>query len=245
MSMFDKDGSLSRKFLLERGSCCNNGCKNCPYNNFYIRHPLEWSYFWNIDFSTDQRYDIVRKCCRSKALNLRGSRIRLVQSPVEIVDFALYFKDKNIKSYYEVGVSTGGTFLFMDSALRHFNNNYELSFGIDCHSKLRFFQEYKQEHKNIYFEKTKSRKILPDRKYDLVFIDAHHSYDSVKKDFDYYKKYANYVAFHDILLDKADEFEGKPKRSTVFKFWEEIKKDYDYNEICDQKVGPGIGIIKV
>ena len=23
---------LSREFLLKRGFCCNNGCKNCPYN---------------------------------------------------------------------------------------------------------------------------------------------------------------------------------------------------------------------
>jgi len=23
---------LSREFLLSRGSCCNNGCMNCPYN---------------------------------------------------------------------------------------------------------------------------------------------------------------------------------------------------------------------
>lgn len=22
---------LSREFLLERGYCCNHGCKNCPY----------------------------------------------------------------------------------------------------------------------------------------------------------------------------------------------------------------------
>ena len=29
--MFDKDGALSREFLLERGHCCHNGCKNCPY----------------------------------------------------------------------------------------------------------------------------------------------------------------------------------------------------------------------
>jgi hypothetical protein len=29
--MFDADGALSRDFLLERGFCCNLGCKNCPY----------------------------------------------------------------------------------------------------------------------------------------------------------------------------------------------------------------------
>jgi hypothetical protein len=26
-----KHKPLSREFLLKRGYCCNNGCKNCPY----------------------------------------------------------------------------------------------------------------------------------------------------------------------------------------------------------------------
>lgn len=29
--MFDETGALSRDFLLKRGQCCHNGCKNCPY----------------------------------------------------------------------------------------------------------------------------------------------------------------------------------------------------------------------
>ncbi len=30
-SIFDTDGSLSREFLLSRGICCGNRCRNCPY----------------------------------------------------------------------------------------------------------------------------------------------------------------------------------------------------------------------
>ena len=29
--IFDADGALSRAFLLTRGYCCQNGCRNCPY----------------------------------------------------------------------------------------------------------------------------------------------------------------------------------------------------------------------
>ncbi|HVT10873.1 MAG TPA: cysteine-rich CWC family protein [Fimbriimonadaceae bacterium] len=29
--IFDADGALSREFLLARGSCCGNKCRNCPY----------------------------------------------------------------------------------------------------------------------------------------------------------------------------------------------------------------------
>ena len=28
---FDGDGALTREFLLRRRVCCENGCRNCPY----------------------------------------------------------------------------------------------------------------------------------------------------------------------------------------------------------------------
>jgi diphthamide synthase (EF-2-diphthine--ammonia ligase) len=30
-SIFDADGALTREYLLSRGYCCENGCRNCPY----------------------------------------------------------------------------------------------------------------------------------------------------------------------------------------------------------------------
>jgi hypothetical protein len=29
--IFDEDGALTAEFLLARGYCCGNGCRNCPY----------------------------------------------------------------------------------------------------------------------------------------------------------------------------------------------------------------------
>jgi uncharacterized protein (TIGR00290 family) len=31
VSIFDADGALTREYLLGRGYCCENGCRNCPY----------------------------------------------------------------------------------------------------------------------------------------------------------------------------------------------------------------------
>jgi Family of unknown function (DUF5522) len=28
---FDETGALTRDFLLRRGHCCQEGCRNCPY----------------------------------------------------------------------------------------------------------------------------------------------------------------------------------------------------------------------
>ena len=39
---------LSKELLLERGHCCDNGCKNCPYkeqsqvNTEYLPHLYDW-----------------------------------------------------------------------------------------------------------------------------------------------------------------------------------------------------------
>lgn len=35
--VFDEDGALSREFLLHRGYCCGNGCRNCPYDSVEAR----------------------------------------------------------------------------------------------------------------------------------------------------------------------------------------------------------------
>jgi Family of unknown function (DUF5522) len=29
--IFDADGALTARFLAQRGYCCANGCRNCPY----------------------------------------------------------------------------------------------------------------------------------------------------------------------------------------------------------------------
>lgn len=39
-TVFDADGALSREFLLQRGYCCGNGCRNCPYG-FHDRESPE------------------------------------------------------------------------------------------------------------------------------------------------------------------------------------------------------------
>jgi hypothetical protein len=31
LPLFDAEGALTREYLLWRGTCCQNGCRNCPY----------------------------------------------------------------------------------------------------------------------------------------------------------------------------------------------------------------------
>ena len=78
---------------------------------------------------------------------------------------------------------------------------------------------------------------MRDNKVDFLFIDADHSYEGVKKDFEMYSllvRKGGIIAFHDIIPS------GYPK---VYKFWNEVKYEYleiikDRNQNCY-----GIGII--
>jgi len=38
---FNEDGYLvfTSKYLLDRGYCCGNGCRNCPYNYINVPEP--------------------------------------------------------------------------------------------------------------------------------------------------------------------------------------------------------------
>lgn len=38
---FDKDGLMvfTKEYLLERGFCCGNGCRHCPYNYVNVPEP--------------------------------------------------------------------------------------------------------------------------------------------------------------------------------------------------------------
>ncbi|MEO6549011.1 MAG: DUF5522 domain-containing protein [Ferruginibacter sp.] len=38
---FNEDGFmvLTKKYLLDRGNCCGNGCKHCPYNFVNVAEP--------------------------------------------------------------------------------------------------------------------------------------------------------------------------------------------------------------
>ena len=78
-------------------------------------------------------------------------------------------------------------------------------------------------------------KNFSDDSIDLLHIDGFHTYDAVKSDFDgWIAKVApsGIVLFHDIMV-RHDDF-------GVWKFWEELKKDYETFEF---KHGYGLGVL--
>ncbi len=87
---------------------------------------------------------------------------------------------------------------------------------------------------------------------DFLFIDGDHSYEGVKLDFLCYFRLVRpggMIVFHDIVNDFRTRY-GVATYSNVGgvpKFWQEIKKDYEYTELINnsQQDGFGMGIIYI
>jgi hypothetical protein len=132
--------------------------------------------------------------------------LQIWQSPEQLADYLVYLSTKPIKSYLEIGCGAGGTFITTVEYLERFNGPIE-SFAIDSYdskitkSKSKVIKEYikiNKKAKLIIDKSTSIFKHIQPRSFDLIMIDADHSYQGVKKDWDYYKNYSNTIAFHDI-----------------------------------------------
>lgn len=149
---------------------------------------------------------------------------RLVQSPLEFrsfLEFAdAYFKSRSILKpiIVEVGTAYNAQKPFYQELL---NGEY---IGIDLG-----YQPYKDREVrfcpnivgNSHSPETveKLKKWLGGRLIDLLFIDADHSYESVKLDYEIYDPFVKHiVAFHDIYSHDP----GSPLRCGVRPFWNEL-----------------------
>ena len=173
------------------------------------------------------------------------------------LDFMLnLIKNKNPKTYVELGVHYGGCYFNICKIIKENNLNTKC-FGID-HWKgdknTGYYQEDVYENVNKYNEENfkdfsillrhdtiDGLNILPDESIDILFIDASHEYENVKKDFyEASSKMAinGIILFHDINIKNV-------KHCEVWKFWEEIKEKYNGEEIILSKEDEGIGVIKL
>ncbi len=184
-----------------------------------------------------------------------GWGIKFWQYPNQLSKFITFIRDKEINSYFEIGVRWGGTFIIMNEVLRRFNPHIE-SYANDFLPPSEILDIYQKKFEGnpfkylqmdssfvyLFYELgPKIHKPLP--QIDLVFIDGCHTYWCIKEDYQRALNLgAKYIVFHDIVSQSS-----APSK----KIWEDIKKKhkktYEFIDQYDSVRGKymGIGVVEI
>jgi predicted O-methyltransferase YrrM len=161
----------------------------------------------------------------------RGN-LELQQVPNEYVYLLDFFRSSKIKSYLELGVGNGGSFfvnsLFLSKTCNKLRAVDNISYA-NTHihqteekilKKIELLRGLVSEKCKIDFSNSSTDDffLTNKEKYDCIFIDADHSYEGVKRDYENSLKALKkngVLVFHDIGND----------RTGVYKCWQEIKNN--------------------
>ena len=185
--------------------------------------------------------------------------IKPMQIKEEFTELLKIYVEKQPKIILEIGTANGGTLfsfckLAPDNAILISVDLPKGKFGGGYPDwKIPLYQAFKKENQQLYLLRedshnietlNKVKNILNGRNIDFLFIDGDHTYEGVKKDFEMYSPLVNkggVIAFHDILKHPIEI------GCEVDKLWNEIKKEFQYKEIINDKNQnwAGIGVITI
>ena len=184
--------------------------------------------------------------------------IRPIQNRSEILQLLNLIRREKPKHLLEIGTASGGTLFLFSRTVAETAKIISIdlpggSYG-GGYSKLKLplYMSFRLPKQKLFLIRADShstatliqlKSILNGKNLDFLFIDGDHSYNGVKRDFKMYSplvKKNGIVAFHDIRHNFRRYYE-------VYKFWEEIKQKFDYEEIIvnQGKSGYGIGILRL
>jgi hypothetical protein len=131
-----------------------------------------------------------------------GKGIRSWQYPIQFAKYLSYLSEKKIKSYVEIGVRHGGTFIVVLEYLRRFSDVYT-AYGFDI-ERADIMDAYARQTVGVTYLIASStapewRSYLSSYAWDLAFIDGDHSYEGCWSDFQSLRQKAKRIALHDIV----------------------------------------------
>lgn len=141
----------------------------------------------------------------------------VLQNREELIGFCEWIEEHQISSYLEIGIWTGGLITWLDK-LFQFKRVFACDLG---YAEQVGFTVRLPPHSVWFKGNSRSPRYRKWREtlgqIDLVMIDADHSYEGVKRDFEINSRFdQRFIAFHDIT--------GKgPGTAGVGRFWEELR----------------------
>jgi predicted O-methyltransferase YrrM len=191
------------------------------------------------------------------AMDAGGGFLRPIQNRHEITELTRLVQARAPKSVLEIGTAKGGSlFLFCQGAAEDATIvSIDLPYGRNGGGypawKTPIYEQFTKPGQKVHLLRTNShskatreevRKLVPGG-FELIMIDADHSYEGVKIDFELYSPLlapGGIVVMHDILHNRFDpEIE-------VGRYWDEIKPFYNVQEIVgDYNQGNlGLGVVQ-
>jgi cephalosporin hydroxylase len=177
-----------------------------------------------------------------------GKGLKVWQYPSQFAPYLVHIARRPVRSYLEIGVQHGGSFITTVEYLRHQGHPVERAVAVDFkwapgvarYLKTRPFAE------QVTLDSTsaKFRAFARNETWDLVLIDGDHRFNECLMDFETIHEHANAIAFHDIVDSLATE---------VRDVWELVRREhadtYDfaefttqYPEVASDRTYLGIGV---
>lgn len=189
---------------------------------------LEYEIQYNIGSSSPEYF----KCNKANGLELQ-------QIPQEYSKLLEFFKTLKISKYLELGVGNGGSFLlncfFIESDKYVAVDNISYFHDKQLKSINKKIDFLIKNNKNVIFNNMNTDYFFENNieKFDVIFIDADHSYDGVLKDYENSLKCmdSGYIILHDINSLYCDG---------VVRLWNEIKDENSLEFIASDVCGIGI-----
>jgi hypothetical protein len=177
-----------------------------------------------------------------------GVGLKHWQYPNQFARYLAHLARYPIRSYLELGVRHGGTFVITVEYLSRFHP-IESATAVDI-DDVPALHAYLAEHPGVRFMKVDTstprfaQRISDGGPYDLVLIDADHSYEACRNDVTLMRDHANILALHDIV-DAACP--------GVREVWRELRaetareRDFfeftaQYDEIVERNGSPALGL---
>jgi len=165
-----------------------------------------------------------------------GRGLRLWQYPIQFAPYLRFIVKQRVRSYLEIGVRHGGSFVTTAEILRRFGT-LDFSVAVDiiqCPSLAdysRIFTSARFECMNSQGDGFKQllAQLAP---IDLVFIDSHHKEGQCRREFEVIREFADIIAFHDVSNRDCPG---------VAKVWEEIRSCREYRCFEFKRQYEGLG----